>query len=183
MPRGGKRPGAGRKKKPAQEPKPSPKAPLATGHKKITSKPPTTTAPAETLETPRRGKRGPKPGTKYKPTLEKEAAREALRAIVLAEMRDLVAAQIANAKGIKYLVVRSKRTGKFVRVAEGAAKVLQDSDEEIIEVWEKDPSVQAFTDLLDRAIDKPQPQKQELKVSGTLTLEQLVASSMTDGDA
>jgi hypothetical protein len=27
--------------------------------------------------------------------------------------------------------------------------------EEVIEVWEKDPSVQAFTDLMNRTIDKP----------------------------
>jgi hypothetical protein len=110
------------------------------------------------------GKRGPRKGTKYQPTLTKEAAREALRQIVLTDMRDLVAAQLANAKGIKYLVVRSKSTGKFIRVSEGAAKVLQGSDEEIIEVWEKDPSVQAFTDLMNRALDKPKEQEITLDV-------------------
>lgn len=63
-----------------------------------------------------------------------------------------MAAQVAHAKGLSYLVTRDKRTGKFIRV--GAA-VARRTNEETIEVWEKDPSVQAFTALLNRAIDKP----------------------------
>ena len=86
-------------------------------------------------------------------TLEKEAARAVLRAMVTAEMRSMVDAQISNAKGLRYLVVREKASGKFVRVAQARAKV--NSREEIIEVWEKDPCVQAFTDLMNRTIDKP----------------------------
>ena len=93
------------------------------------------------------------PGHKTKGTLSKEAAREALRALVMAEMRPLVDAQISNAKGLRYLVVREKASGKFVRVAQARAKA--NSSEEIIEVWEKDPCVQAFTDLMNRTIDKP----------------------------
>jgi len=31
----------------------------------------------------------------------------------------------------------------------------QESDTEVIEVWEERPNVQAFTDLLNRTIDKP----------------------------
>jgi hypothetical protein len=131
---------------------------------------------------PRGGKRpnsGPKKGAKYAPTITKEAAREALRAIVTRELDALLAAQIANAKGLKYLVTRDKKTGKFIRVTEAMAKVKQDDDEdhETIEVWEKDPSVQAFTDLLNRALDKPKEQAQAVQLSGTLTLEQLVAGS------
>ena len=37
------------------------------------------------------------------------------------------------------------------------------STEEIIEVWEKDPSVQAFTDLMNRTLDKP---AEQVKVTG-----------------
>lgn len=120
----------------------------------------------------RGGKRpnsGPKKGTKYAPTLSKEASREALRQIVLREMDSLVASQIANAKGIQYLVVREKKTGKFVRATAGSAEKLK-PDEEIIEVWEKDPSVQAFTDLMNRALDKPAEQLQEIKVTGELNI-------------
>jgi hypothetical protein len=64
-------------------------------------------------------------------------------------------AQIANAKGIKYLVAREKKTGKFTRVEDIRGQITAQEGEEIIEVWEKDPSVQAFTDLMNRTIDKP----------------------------
>lgn len=85
-------------------------------------------------------------------------------------METLVAAQIAHAAGLKYLVTRDKKTGKFVRVTEAMAKAKLGENEEIIEVWEKDPSVQAFTDLMNRAIDKPAEQVQEVQHTGNLTL-------------
>lgn len=111
---------------------------------------------------------GRKKGGKNASTISKEQAREAVRTIVLREIEALVGAQLANAKGIKYLVVREKSSGKFVRVAEARARVSK--DEEVIEVWEKDPSVQAFTDLLNRAIDKPKEQEQEVRHDATLTI-------------
>lgn len=116
------------------------------------------------------GKRGPKPGAKYKPTLTKEAAREALRQIVLRDMDKLVAAQIANAQGLKYLVARNAKTGKFERITPEMLDVADDNMHERIEVWEKDPSVQAFSDLMNRAIDKPADQVQEIKVTGEVTI-------------
>jgi hypothetical protein len=64
-------------------------------------------------------------------------------------------------------VVRNGKTGKVVRVTEAMAKAKLGKDEEIIEVWEKDPSVQAFTDLLNRALDKPKEQEQEIKIAGS----------------
>ena len=114
---------------------------------------------------PRGGARpntGPKKGSKHAETISKEQAREALRAIVLAHLEPLVAAQLAHAKGLKYLVTRDKRSGKFIRVTEAMARV-QIGVDETIEVWEKDPSVQAFTDLLNRALDKP---AEQFKVTG-----------------
>lgn len=110
---------------------------------------------------------GGKPkGYKTKKTLAKEAAREITRAIITRELEPMIAAQIAHAKGISYLVVRAKNGGKFIRVTEAMAKQrsqpLKD-DEEIIEIWEKDPSVQAFTDLLNRALDKP---AEQMKITG-----------------
>lgn len=113
------------------------------------------------------GKKGGRPpGSKSKHTLEKEAARELVRNIVTAHLEPIVMAQVAQALGIKYLVVRNKKTGQFVRVGQGAAARALKSDEEIIEVWEKDPSSAAAADLLNRAIDKPKEQVQELKVDG-----------------
>jgi hypothetical protein len=112
---------------------------------------------------------GRKPGGKNAATLSKEAAREVVRQRVLQDMEPLIAAQIANAKGIHFLVVREKSSGKFLRVGQGRAEKLN-PEEEIIEVWEKDPSVQAFTDLMNRAIDKPAEQEQAVAVKGTLRL-------------
>ena len=102
-----------------------------------------------------KGKRGgARPGAGRPSGFDKEQARLRLRALVSAHLDEMVEAQLANAKGIKFLMVREGKTGKFKRVAkEGAEKL--NPDEEIIEVWEKDPSVQAFTDLLNRTIDKP----------------------------
>jgi hypothetical protein len=100
---------------------------------------------------------GGKPGPRgqYKSTITKQQARDALRELVIRKLERLVDAQLANAQGLKYLVTRDKKTGKFIRVTQAMAKAKQGSDEETIEVWEKDPNVQAFSDLLDRALDKP----------------------------
>ena len=97
-----------------------------------------------------KGRKNSKPSSR---TLDKEAARALLRERVIANMGPLVDAQVANASGLKYLVVRDKRSGNFIRVTEAMANV--GTGEEIVEVWEKDPSVQAFTDLMNRTIDKP----------------------------
>jgi hypothetical protein len=106
-------------------------------------------------------------GTKNPSTLTKEAARDALRQIVLREMDALVGAQLSHAKGLQYLVYRDKKTGKFERVT---ALEAVNQDENTIEVWEKDPSVQAFTDLMNRALDKPKEQEQEHVISGGLVV-------------
>ena len=80
-------------------------------------------------------------------------------------------AQIAQAQGIKFLIARLKSTGKFIRRVGASDPRTHDPDTEIIEVWEKDPSVQAFTDLLNRAADKPKEQALDVNVNATLTLE------------
>lgn len=112
---------------------------------------------------------GPKKGVKYKATLNKEAAREALRQIVLARMDTLVGAQLANAEGLKFLMVREKATGKFLRVGKDRAERIN-PDEESAEVWEKEPSIQAFTDLMNRALDKPAEQEQHHDLTGTVRI-------------
>jgi hypothetical protein len=78
--------------------------------------------------------------------------------MVMAQMAPLVRAQIASAEGRKYLVARNKKGGKFTLVTEEQAKIKLDGGEnenEIIEVWEKPPGIQAFTDLMNRTIGKP----------------------------
>lgn len=122
-------------------------------------------------------RRGGRPkGAKNKKTLaeqqEKEATRQVVRDMVKKRVKTMIAAQISSSEGIKYLVVREKKSGKFKRVSEAMARARQalTADEEIIEVWEKDPSIQAFTDLMNRVIDKPKEQEQEIKLSGSVDL-------------
>ena len=91
--------------------------------------------------------------------------RQAFRDYIAAHAEAMHAAQIANAKGISYMVVRDKKTGKFLRVAEAVAGKLN-AEEEVIEIWEKDPSIQAYTDLMNRFLDKPKEQPQDVAVKG-----------------
>ena len=104
-------------------------------------------------------------GYKHQGTLEKEAARKLLRERVCEKLIPLIDAQIENALGIKYLVVRDKKTGKFIRVTEAMAKVKVGDSEEVIEVWEKDPSAHAFDGLVSQALGKA-PQHIELTGEG-----------------
>ncbi len=64
--------------------------------------------------------------------------------------------------------MREKKGGKFLRVTESMAHAKLGKGEEIVEVWEKDPSVHAFTDLMNRALDKPKEQVLELNVKSDI---------------
>jgi hypothetical protein len=90
---------------------------------------------------------------------DKLAAREHLRKRVGERLNELLDAQIANALGVSYPVTIDKTTGKFIRVGPAMASR---QNEKTIQVWEKDPSVRAFIDLLNRAIGKPAEQPTEL---------------------
>lgn len=104
-------------------------------------------------------------GHQAQATLDKIAAREYVRQRVTAQLAPLIDAQLANAVGLKYLVTREIKTGKFVKVSRAMARNAKTKKgQELIEVWEKDPSVNAFTYLLDRALDRPQEQEIPIKV-------------------
>jgi hypothetical protein len=104
-------------------------------------------------------KRGRKKGSKNKATVkaafDKELLRQELRDIVRAHLTPMTEAQVANAKGIKFLVLRHAKSGKFIKRIEDGGDLKFDPENEIVEVWAKDPSVQAFTDLMNRTLDKP----------------------------
>jgi hypothetical protein len=89
-------------------------------------------------------------------TLEKEAAREFVRRKVTENLNTLIDAQIDNAQGLKHLMMRDRKTGKFERIT-GDAKQIDKAlkSKNAFWIYTKDPNVQAFTDLLNRAIDKP----------------------------
>lgn len=109
----------------------------------------------------RNGRKGGRPkGSKNRPTiaaLDKVAARELVRQKVIAALEPMIRAQIAHARGIGHLYTRDK-TGKFTKI-ENQRRVDEllatGNEEEDYWIFTKDPSVQAFTDLLNRAIDKP----------------------------
>lgn len=130
---------------------------------------------------PRGGARpgaGRKKGYKEAPTLEKEEARKRLREMVVAKLTPLVEAQIKHAQGISYLVVRGKKGGRFEKVTKEMIEGgILASEDHIVEAWEKEPSVQAFVDLMNRALDRPAEQVQQLDVtlSGGGLLERLLA--------
>lgn len=116
---------------------------------------------------------GKKRGTQWPSTLDKQTAREFVRQKVTSALGPLIDAQIAQGLGLKYLVTRDKKSGKFIRVTEAMAKnkdTENAENEETVEVWEKDPSTPAFTDLMNRAIDKPAEQEQQVAVTGNLKI-------------
>lgn len=119
------------------------------------------------------GKKGGRPkGSKGRPTLEKEAAREVFRAEVLKSMKPLLQRQIAHAMGIGHLYTRDA-AGKFTKVVNQAQidrLLTTGTEDKHYWIFSKDPSVQAFTDIMNRALDKPKEQEQEVNVAAKVTI-------------
>ena len=112
----------------------------------------------------RNGLLGGRPkGRKNNSTISKEEAREELRRIVLPHLREMVEAQIAKAKGTRYFVKRDKKTKRFIRLRPDEHIETIDLEKYDLEVWDRDPATEAFTDLLNRALDKPKEQKLEVE--------------------
>lgn len=130
---------------------------------------------SEILKNGHGGKRagaGKPKGVRWQSTLDKIAAREFVRQRVTAQLSALVDAQIANAQGISHLFLKDK-TGRFVQITDPAQieTVLNSGErDKYFYIHTKDPSTQAFTDLLNRALDKPAEQVQEIKLSGELNI-------------
>lgn len=89
-----------------------------------------------------------------------------MRQRVNAALDPMLDSQIANATGIAHLMLRDPKTGKFERVTDeaGIDEALK-SDGQAVWIYTKDPSVQAWTDLANRALDKPAEQKHEIDVN------------------
>ena len=105
---------------------------------------------------------GAKKGSEHHGTKEKLLLRATARNLIGPHMEAMIEAHAAHAKGLSYLVYRDKESGKFERV-----KRIEDVDQdtETIEVWEKDPSTQSFTDLMNRLLDKPS-EHVEMEITG-----------------
>src|SRR5215831_6578281 len=95
-------------------------------------------------------------GVKWPSTLRKEEARELVRRYVTERLPEYLAAMSDNITGIRHLMMRDPKTGKFERVS-GDAKQIDKALKTKTAFWiyTKEPNVQAFTDLLNRALDRP----------------------------
>jgi hypothetical protein len=115
---------------------------------------------------------GPAKGAKYAPTLKKEEARDLVRQRVLKDLEPMLRAQVRHAIGIQHLMLRQK-DGTFKRSdnIDEIEAALNSGDPNSYYIFTKDPSVQAFTDLMNRALDKPKEQEQDVQVTGKLVIE------------
>ena len=121
------------------------------------------------------GKKGGRPkGSASQETLGKIAARERLREIIMSRMEPMTRAQMAAAEGINVAVVR-RPDGTFRRIDSPEAFDAAAEAGDPITITTLQPSTQAFTDLMNRALDKPAEQKME--VSGDFTFSWRPASS------
>lgn len=108
-------------------------------------------------KTPGSGK--PK-GYKAPTTISKEKAKEVLRQMVMRQLGPLVRAQVDSARGIAHFMLRDSATGQFRRLTEPreieeALNAPGAAEGSTYWIYTKDPSIQAFTDLMNRALGKP----------------------------
>ena len=60
-----------------------------------------------------------------------------------------------NAEGIRHLMMHDPKTGKYERVTGSPDEMKEALASGPFYIYTKDPNVQALTDLMNRAIDKP----------------------------
>ena len=128
-------------------------------------------------EASRRGRPKGTTGIKHQATINKELYREMHRHVVAKYAERMIRSQVAAAIGIGHVYTRDK-AGKFTRIEDFAAadKLLTEGTEgQDYWIFMKDPSTAAFTDLMNRAFDKPREQAQEIHITGEL---ELVASRL-----
>jgi hypothetical protein len=100
---------------------------------------------------------GGKPkGMRWPSTLANAEARELGRQFTTEHLGEFLEAMADNVVGLKHLMMRDPKTGKFERIT-GDAKRIDKALKTKTAFWiyTKDPNVQAFTDLMNRCIDKP----------------------------
>jgi hypothetical protein len=106
--------------------------------------------------------RKPKTKTKWASTLakdlQKEEAREIARQHITKTLIPLLDAAIDHALGIKHFFKRNPTTGQWERLTDPDQISEALVKDEGFWIYTKDPSVQAFTDLLNRALGKPAAQ-------------------------
>ncbi len=96
----------------------------------------------------------------------KAAVREAYRMLVMPELKPIIEAQIAKARGVNHFMLREPETGQWRRLTDPdeIAAALNDPravDGSTFYVHTKDPDIAALTDLLNRTMDKPKEADQD----------------------
>ncbi len=107
---------------------------------------------------------GGKPrGHRTAATIDKILHREELRRLVVAHLEPMTLAQIAHAQGVSYMVLRCP-DGTFTRATdEKQIDAACASGAQAFRIFTQAPNVQAYTDLMNRALDKP---IEQLEVTG-----------------
>lgn len=121
------------------------------------------------------GKKGGRPvGSVSQKTIDKELYREELRKLVVAELGPMTRAQVEHAKGVQYMVLRMP-DGTFARATdEKQIDAACAVGAHAFKIMTQAPNTQAYTALLDRALDRPKEQPQELQVTGTVNIVELL---------
>lgn len=110
---------------------------------------------------------GKQKGYKAPQTIEREEARKYLRDRVISELDPMLTAQIASAKGINHFFLRDPKTKQFSRIEDPdtiQAALNMGQEGSYYWIFTKDPSAQAFKDLMDRTLDRP---KEHVELTGS----------------
>lgn len=107
---------------------------------------------------------GPKKGSQHAATIsaheEKQITRSVIREHIRSHIPAIIAAQVDNAKGVPYLILRDPATGAYVRatdekqVDEALARY-NAGDESALKFFTKEPHQGSASMLLAYAADKP----------------------------
>lgn len=111
-------------------------------------------------------------GLKRAATIAKEEAREQARRFITEHLDDILHAQLAKAKGTRYLVTRDDY-GRYVPVSQATfnrMRRLGQDTSKVLEIYTREASTEAAKVLLDRALDQVPKPPDEVKVEGDITI-------------
>lgn len=123
--------------------------------------------PTKGQRTPGSGK--PK-GYQAPKTIEKELERELLRQQVIANRARMTAAQIENACGVSYMVLRRPDGSYTLATDKKQLEAAVAAGAESFEIFTRVPNTAAYADLMNRALDKPAEQELKIQHDGRLEI-------------
>jgi len=106
--------------------------------------------------------------------VNQELYREQVRQFVTANLQPMLEAQLEHSKGVQYMVLRMP-DGTYARATDvkqiDAACAVGAS---AFKIMTQAPNTQAFVALMDRALDKPREQPQDINIKGTIDIPALL---------